>query len=174
MAKVVCVLAGLLFFSFVASTVAVEVSEAAAKIPVRLRVAESGEWALYSMTGGAEQRQTITQVREKDGDRLFTVLFELVINGETVQSREEEWSLRNAIRDQEELPADTRIVGIESGQEKFGGRELSTVTVDMMMFDDTIHTVFSETIPVTGVLRVEVNGGEILNLVDFGGSIAAP
>lgn len=140
-------------------------------IPNRLKKANSGEWVLYStMGGGANQRQTITNVEEKDGDKLFSIKAELSVDGQVMQTMDHQFSLKEAIKEQEEMTAEDAGVTISTGKDTLKGREIDVVILSSVLDGQEVKTIMSDEIPVTGILKILVDNEPLLELQDCGES----
>ena len=149
---------------------AARAGESGIEIPMRLRTAAKGEWALYSLQDSYEQKQTIVDIEEKDGDKVFTIADEMLVDGQTVQRKEARFSLKVAMREQAEMLADDdSSIKLSAISERVKDKEVEVVVIEYKgEAGDTVRSFLSEAIPVTGMIRIEIDGDIMMELKDFG------
>lgn len=136
-------------------------------VPNRLDVAKVGEWVLYTGMGGANQKQTIAKIEEKDGDRIFTITAEMIVEGQTIQSMSQDVSYNEAVRLNQAMAAE---IGGEMSEvtEAVNGKELKMVLIDANDEGSNFKTYFSEAIPVTGLVKIVIDGEVLMEVADYG------
>lgn len=124
-------------------------------LPDCLADAREGEWVLYRLEGGMQQRQSVTAVR---GDTV-TLRTEILMDGETVSSTETKVSkkARPELPEGEEIETERATITIQ-------GRKIDCVAVR----SGKTRSYVSNQIPVTGLARSEVEGRVLLEAVDYG------
>lgn len=149
---------------------AARAAETGVTIPNRLLTAVKGEWVLYSSQQNYGQKQTITDIEEKDGDKVFTILTELLVDDQVVQKKEDRFSLKAAIAEQEEmLASEGPSLKLSTESEKVKDKDVQVVVVEYTgEGGDVVRSYLSDAIPVTGMLRIEINGEPLMDLKDFG------
>lgn len=149
------------------ATLAVAADATIQDVPLRLKTAKKGEWVQYNTAANMIQKQTVVQITEKDDDTAFSIQTELIMDGQSLQSMTHVFSLKEAIEEQDDM-ADDETVKITKGKETVNGKEYDTVIIEATVEESTVQTVMSAEIPVTGIIRVVIDGQTLLELVDFG------
>ena len=147
-----------------------QAAQSGVTIPNRLLYVEKGEWVLYLSQENHSRKETVVDIEEKNGDRMITVLHELLIDEQVVQQREEVFSLNGVLREQEEMWSEDRPeLSLSQGLEQFNGEDIEVVVVQYAGPDGVVVRSFlSDRIPVTGILKVEVAGDLYMEVSDFG------
>ncbi len=148
-------------------TVAVAADATVADIPLRLKNAQKGEWVKYNTASGMVQKQTVVHITEKEDDTAYSIQTELSMDGESLQSMTHIFSLNEAIEEQGDMGDDDSVT-VTRGTETIDGKDYDTITIETVIEDSTVQTVMSEEIPVTGIIRVVINGEAFLELDSFG------
>lgn len=149
------------------ATLAVAADATVKDIPLRLKKAKKGEWVQYDTAAGMVQKQTIVDITDKDDDTSFSIQTDLLMDGESLQSMTHVFSLKEAIEEQDGM-GDDNTVTITTGKETINGKEYDTVTIETTIEESTVQTVMSGEVPVTGIIRVVIDGETLLELDDFG------
>ena len=147
-----------------------QAAQSGVTIPNRLLFMEKGEWVMYVSQENHSQKETVVDVEEKDGDKMITVLNELLIDEKVVQQREEVFSFNAVLREQEEMWSEDRPeLSLSQGLEQFGGEDIEVVIIEYAGPDGVVVRSFlSDRVPVTGILKVEVDGDLYMEVSDFG------
>jgi len=130
-------------------------------MPDPLADAKTGEWVLYEMPGGMQQRQTIISV----DDNSVTVKMETIINGTVLSSIEEKMDRSDTTQ-----PAITDMDGATSynGSVQIKGKQIPCSVYEVSVNGRVSRTYMSNEVPVTGLIKSEMDGNAALQLVDYG------
>ena len=124
--------------------------------------AQVGEWVLYRMQGGMEQKQTITAVTPDS----VTVKVEMMLNGRIVHAAENTLPLRQS--GTSGLPPDAPEVTRGKATVQVKNQSVTCDTFQTTMRGQTSKTYICPEVPVMGMVRSEANGRVVMELVDFG------
>ena len=140
-------------------------------IPNRLLIAQKGEWVLYMTQENHGQKQTVTNIEnDVDGDKVITVMNELLIDDNVVQQKEDSFHLSSVVREQENmLSADGPDLELSQGLEQLMGKDIEVVVIQYAGPDGAVVRSFlSDQVPVTGLLKIEIDGDIFMEVSDFG------
>ncbi len=158
----------LLFACLVAAFVACEsfAAESGVVIPNRMLKAKEGEWVEYQVLGSMTQRQELKRIIEKDDDKVFVIDLTMLVDGNVVQTQENEFSFNDAQKEQQEMEAKEDLqLGTEKVTAK--GKEIDAVVINTTLEDIKIKSYMSMDIPVTGLIKIEMNGEPYMEVTDF-------
>lgn len=156
-----------------------EESKRTVPLPNRLEKAKKGEWALYFVPGGTS-KYTITDIVEKDGDRLFTIMKETELTPEAMARFEEtglgpkpgvetrELLFNDFVKERESIREKPNTVAIWKWQETLFDKEIDVTCVEMSLDEKAVFSVISDTVPVFGLLRTVTDGFPLIELKEYG------
>ena len=130
-------------------------------MPNPLADVKVGEWVLYEMPGGIQQRQTVISVDDKS----VTIKMETIINGSVLSSIEQKMD-----RPDKDQPANSVMDGSTSynGSVKVKDKQIPCSVFEVTANGRVSRTYMSNQIPVTGLIKSEIDGTVALQLIDYG------
>jgi len=138
------------------------------KLPNSLKDVKVGEWLLYELVvPGAkmQQKQTVVKVDKNK----ITIKYDTIMNGKVVSST-------NQVIDRSQkgqtLQNQKNKAKISKGNATVKDKKIdcyiAETTTNVGGKESVVVSYMSEDIPITGVVKVEMNGNPKLKLVDFG------
>lgn len=142
-------------------------------LPNPLATVRVGQWLEYrhnTAFGSAEQRQKITAVVGEGDDKVITTESVMTMDGEVVDEREESITYGAAMEQQRESLKGVEGLAISPTSIEVKDKTVNGVRVDFTQDEMRFSLYLSDTVPITGVVRMEVEGAEepVLELIDFG------
>lgn len=126
-----------------------------------LKEAKPGQWVLYRTMGGMQQKQTVVKV-EPDA---VTIRVEMIMNGRTMNTAENRIPLSGGMA---QAPTNAPDVKQGSSTVTVKGQNIECMTFEGKAQGQTFKTYISRDIPVYGMVRSEMGGQVIMELVDWG------
>lgn len=144
-----------------------------APLPNPLSTVREGQWVSYKvvlMGMEAEQRQSIVGVTGTGDDRILTMKVEILLDGQVVQSDEHKVTYQNAVAEQLRAFDDSPDTIVTATRVMVKDREVDGVRVDFVEDGLACKLFLSESVPVVGIVRMEIEGfdGPVMELLDFG------
>jgi hypothetical protein len=124
--------------------------------------AQVGEWVLYRMQSGMEQKQTVTAVTPDS----VTVKVDMMLHGRVVNSAENTLPLRQP--GTSGLPPEAPEVTRGKTTLEIKNQPVSCDTFQTTMRGQTSKTYICPQVPVMGMVRSEANGRVVMELLDYG------
>ncbi|MDR3210444.1 MAG: hypothetical protein LBU79_00820 [Planctomycetota bacterium] len=146
--------------------------EPAIAIPLRLPKAKVGEWVTYKMSDGGERREKVVNIRPAGGDgndSMITLRRESLVDGIRVDQQDVTFSLADILKETENMDLVASGTTLSWGKADFRGAEIDVVVLSSQIEGlGTSKSLMSDKVPVTGLLRIELDGKPFLELVDSG------
>ncbi len=166
-----------LVFAFAAAVLAASAGAAGADAPLLpnpLRRVAAGQWVRYRLNvlfGAAEQRQTVVAVSGVGDEAIITIRTEMILDGETVDEREETATYKKLLDDQAAALAEAENSSVAPRATEFAGAAVDAVAVRYTQDGENYTLLLSDDIPLFGVIRLLREGTEepLVELLDFGG-----
>jgi hypothetical protein len=142
-------------------------------LPNPLATVRTGQWVQYrhnSVFGSAMQKQKVVSIDGEGDDMVITTESVMIIDDEVVDERTESLTYSAAIQQQRDSLADAADLVVTPTQIEVKGRRVDGVRVDFTQEEVAFSLYLAESVPLTGVVRMEVEGEEapLLELMDFG------
>lgn len=142
----------------------------AEQIPNSMYNAKVGEWALYNVPGGYQQKQTVAKVEGSGTDAQVTVRIDNIYNNQVVQTQE--MVVPAGPQYHGGSPEDGASISIGTENVTVKGRSLPATVVTVTSEGDVSKTYLSMDVPLFGLIRI-VNSGDgqeetAFDLVDYG------
>jgi len=134
------------------------------EVPYPLAKAEVGDWLLYEMQGGMQQKQTVLAVSEE----AVKVKIDTIMNGSTINSMEMDYPLKADTSAGMQDAVDAPKPKISEATLTVKGKDLKCQVVEAETQGMTTKSWMCDGVPITGVAKSEVAGSVAMTLVDFG------
>src|SRR5581483_5409402 len=122
--------------------------------------AKVGQWVLYKMANEMSMKQSIAKV---EGQKV-TIKNEMWIKGEALPANETPVDLRRKSDSPAERSAKGDAPKVEDGELEINGHKLKC----RVYTNGTVKTWVSDDVPVTGIVRQELNGKATMELQGYG------
>ena len=163
---------GLFIFLFLAAASGVRAAEPdLSLLPNPVKNAKIGQWAKYLYMANVDNTHTIIDIKGA-GDSKTIVVEETVSVGETtIQSEIREFTAQTMRDNMAEFLGVAAAATITETKVMVKDKEVDGVVMVVTMEDgNSTRHFFSETVPITGMVRVDTEDGStpILELLDYG------
>ena len=147
---------------------------AAGEAPDRLPKAKAGEWVMFKLMGGMQQKQTITDIKGSGDDMEVTIKTEVIMNGATASTAEQTIK----VGEMKKMQADAKAQADASGAKvaysnetvEVKGKKFDAVVVTTEVQGMTAKTYMSDEMPVGGIIKMYTTGmaEPVMEVIDFG------
>lgn len=142
-------------------------------LPNPLTSMRVGQWVRYrhvSFLMEVEETRTVVGMDGEGDERVIRIESVTTMDGEVVDERVESATYAQALAEQRRSLEDAVDAAVQPVELEIKGATVDGVRVDFTQDGSRYSLYMSERIPVTGVLRMEVEGeeGPVLELLDFG------
>lgn len=144
-----------------------------ATVPNRLAKAKVGEWALYRMTEGYTQKQTVAAKNGDGPEAMLTIRVENIYDGQVVNTAEIQEKAGLPLMPPQ-VPEDENVkITIEKKDATVKGKTIpaTVIVIDAnhgTENDDEANWYISDEIPVFGIIKQEVDGEAVFEVIDYG------
>lgn len=164
-----CLAAAILALALAPAALAADIDQ----LPNPLANVKVGQWLEHrhnTAFGSAEQKQRITAVVGEGDDKVITAESVMTMDGEVVDEREESITYGAATEQQRDSLKDAEGLVITPVAIEVKDTTVDGVRVDFVQDETRFSLYLSDSIPITGVVRMEVEGMEepVLELLDYG------
>lgn len=132
-----------------------------AQLPNPLKIVRVGQWASYPVSweeSEGVQKDTLVAI-EGDGDaRVLKTTREIIVDGKVVESEERTFTYSEAVADLHSLFDEAEDATASPVKYDVNGREIDCVLVTFTDGSTECKLYLSEEIPLTGIVRFEVEG----------------
>lgn len=135
------------------------------KFPNMMADAKVGDWVLLEVQGGMQMKQTVEAVTPEQ----LTLKVDTIMNGQVISTMSQ--PIKRTQGEYTEPPAvatDAPKPTISKGKATVKGQELDCWIIEMTTQGQASKTYFSKEVPITGMVKSEMNGQVSVKLVDFG------
>lgn len=130
-----------------------------------IKDAKVGEWALYEMTGGMQQKQSVVA---RD-DNSVTIKIDIIMTGKVVNSATTKINF-------DQITAKPGVHGASGIKPTMGeesveikGKKVQCATMTMETQGRTMKSYMSKDVPVYGLVMTTMDGKPMMKLIDYGG-----
>lgn len=140
------------------------------KIPTPMKRAKVGQWVVYKVMGGMEQKQSITAIEGEGDARVVTVKMEMLMNGQPQMTQEQKIPLKDAVNSATSPWANSPDVKISEGKVAVKGKQVDGVIVEYSASGIASKLYMSDAVPVSGIVKMETTAmpEPLMEVVDFG------
>ncbi|MDL2207643.1 hypothetical protein LJB82_02855 [Desulfovibrio sp. OttesenSCG-928-M16] len=135
--------------------------DAYAQLPNPLKNIRVGQWASYPVSWeGSEgmQKDTLVGIEGEGDGRILKTTREIIVGGKVVNSEERTFTYSEAVADMRSLFDEAGDTTISPVKLDVNGKELDCILVNFTDGSTKCKLYLSEEIPLTGIVRFEVEG----------------
>lgn len=142
----------------------------ASREPDPTKTMKVGQWVLYKDAAGIEHKQSIIALEGEGDERVVTFKIEEIRDGEVVDSEDKPMNLAERRTVESEARKIHSEIAYDTEKVTVAGRDFDAVVLSVDYKGKRVRTYMSEEVPVTCVIKVEVDDeGPVVELIDFGG-----
>jgi hypothetical protein len=140
--------------------------QAEEKIPNMMANAAVGDWILLEMQGGIQMKQVVEAVTPE----ALTLKIETIMNGQVLNSMSQQIKRTQGEFTDPSVTAapNTPKPTITKGTTSVKGKDLECWIIEMDVQGKKSRTYMSKDVPITGIVKSELDGKAVMTLVDFG------
>lgn len=131
------------------------------QLPNPLKDIRVGQWATYPVSWDESegiQKDTIIAIEGEGDARILTTIREIIVEGEMVDCEKRTFTYSEAVADMHSLFSEAEDATITPAKLGVNGREIDCVLVTFTDGSTECKLYLSEEIPLTGIVRFEVEG----------------
>ena len=142
-------------------------------LPSSLARLKEGQWVLMRVTadfGNAELKHTVLSITDTGDDKVINIRTEMSMDGELVDSRDDNITLSRLQEDQDEALNSMDFVSVLPTQVELKGVTVDAVEAEFVNEGKKCRFILTDKVPLIAMVRMEVENEEepMRELIDFG------